>query len=340
MAWTSIDADTSWQELAIAQEIATAYNKRVAALSETERTAEGVDEITPSDTMTVFDFVLAVQTGIEAMANRFSDPEIDVEDFADPYFSAPSDLYVYADAQGLFDAAGLTGTGGWRRVAEGDAAPNPWTEYGDSGWGYGKIQDKDLAGPWLFKDLQAALSKLCRRISVPDPIYFCMDAFEGVTNYGAPPAWPTLPSPSYARADYAQPHSGTYNDGQYFIFAADGVSSRSLDVYAKYTDITGSNIISGNVSLKDIRMWAWVSGNPYEGEPDTDFGTGLTLNRFNKLAEKVETTDVTISARTLPELESWGSIVGAVAMPGSGSDVIYQMNVGYQLVDVVYRWDP
>jgi len=340
MGWTAITTDTSWQELAAAQEIAAAYNKRVAALSETERTAKGVEEISPGESMTVFDFVLAVQTGIEAMANRFSDPELDVEDFADPIFSAPSHLYVYADAQGLFDAAGLTGTGGWRRVAEGDAAPNPWTEYGAAGWVYGKIQDKDLAGPWLFKDLQAALSKLCRRIGPIDPIYFYMYATEFAVNYDAPPAWPTLPSPSYARDDYAPPEIGHPDDGEYFIVASDGVTNRYLSVYSKYTDITGSNLIAGNSSLKDIRLWAWVNGNPYEGEPDTDFGTGLTLNRFNKLAEKVETTDVTISARTLPELSSWGSIVGAVAMPGSGGTVIYDMEVGFPLVDVVYRWDP
>jgi hypothetical protein len=155
MAFTLIDSDTSWQSLAIAQEIATSYNFR--------RSLCGLSTIAaPDENTEVFDFVLAVQTGIEEMAN-------------DIWLNNSASLSAYVGQSALPTAmslpqamtlAGLTESGYWRRIADGGTQPADWTDYGATGWSYGKMVDKDLAGPWLFKDIQLALSALTRA-SVP-----------------------------------------------------------------------------------------------------------------------------------------------------------------------------
>lgn len=337
MPWTNITKDTSWQELAIASEIAEAYNWRVAALPEAWRAGLGLAEIDPNENMTVRDFVRAVQDGIEAMAPYFSDPELDLSGLTE--YPIANTVFRYDNAQELFDAAGLTGTGGWRRISEGNDAPDPWTSYGAAGWEYGKIGDKDLAGPWLFKDLQLAMAKLYRRIGNPDVIESYMEAVDDATNEEDHPVWPALTpdSPGYVQIDLPSPHVGSSQDGQYFVFAADAVVDKQIIAYARYTDFAFSGLIAGNTSLKDLSVWVWVSGNIY-GPPYTDFGTGMTLNRLNKVAEKTGTTDVTITARSLPEVTSWAALVGAVAMPTGGESFIYEMSTGLPVADIVYRW--
>lgn len=160
MAFIAIDGDTSWQDLAIAEELAISYNRR--------RLLFGLSTVaTPTQNTKVFDFVLALQNGIEEMMGY------DYFGYGDFYgwllnsvtlssyenqTSEPSPLTL---ATGM-TAAGLTETGYWRRIAEGDTQPTTWTDYDATGWEYGNISDKDLAGPWLFIDLQVAMSALTR----------------------------------------------------------------------------------------------------------------------------------------------------------------------------------
>lgn len=161
MGWTAITTDTSWQELAIAQEIAEAYNKRVAALTSAEQTAAGVSEISPSESMTVFDFVHTVQTGIEGMARYWGDKDRVLINVSPNMLSFTN----FSSVSEMMTAAGLTQSGYWRRIGDGGTQPEDWTSYTAPGWSYGKITDKDLAGPWLFVDLETALSALTRRYS-------------------------------------------------------------------------------------------------------------------------------------------------------------------------------
>lgn len=165
MAFIAIDLNTSWQDLSIAQEIAISYNLR--------RSLFGLSTIaTPSQDTKVFDFVSAVQYGIEEM-------------MADGWISRSgtlSDLLGQSDYPSALTlsqcmtAAGLTASGYWRRIAEAGTQPNDWTDYSATGWSYGRIQSKDLAGPWLFKDIQLALSILTRArvpiISSRDKFYY------------------------------------------------------------------------------------------------------------------------------------------------------------------------
>lgn len=157
MAWRVIDGNTSWQDLAVAQEIATAYNLRVAALGSLAREAASVEEISPTEEMTVYGFVDRVQRGIERMAIFWADST-----------AALSGGYDYPatfeSKNALLQAAGLTQSGGWRRIPEGGVQPEGWASYTAPGWSYGRMVDKDLAGPWLFIDLQVALIVMRRRL--------------------------------------------------------------------------------------------------------------------------------------------------------------------------------
>jgi hypothetical protein len=187
MGWTTIDGNTSWQELAIAQEIAEAFNARALAFrSITQYSTPAA--ISPDEDMTVFDFVYAVQDGVEFMAQiLWGDPDATL---------AGQDAVIapYGSTAGFMTAAGLTEEGYWRRVPEGDSAPNPWGSYTGSGWLYGKITDKDLAGPWLFKDLQTALAKMTR---VVDEVL--VYDYYGATDEGVNLSSPSSPAgaPSY-----------------------------------------------------------------------------------------------------------------------------------------------
>ncbi len=151
MAFTLIDSNTSWQDLAVAQEIATSYNYRRLLCGLSTISAPKVDT-------EVYDFVLAVQTGIEYMIGAvWLSPSTSLSSLlGQSGFPVP-----LTEAQAM-TAAGLTESGYWRRIADGGTQPAIWTNYSAVGWYYGKIQDKDLAGPWLFKDIQVALSILTR----------------------------------------------------------------------------------------------------------------------------------------------------------------------------------
>ena len=156
MAWTNITDALSWQDLAVAQEIATQYNKRAyVAGASTLEARLGVSAITSA--VTVYAFVRAAQEGIEALYGSFADSGATLA-------GQSAQLSTFATLQAFFNAAGLTGSGGWRRIANDGSNPVPWTNYGAAGWAYGKITDKDLAGPWLYKDLQVALTGLRRYV--------------------------------------------------------------------------------------------------------------------------------------------------------------------------------
>jgi hypothetical protein len=153
MAFTVIDGDTSWQDLSIAQEIVSSYNLR--------RTLCGLSTMaTPSEATIDNAFILALQTGIAEMAdNKWVNNSGSLS-----AFEGQSAYPAKMSTSTTMAAAGLTSTGYWRRIAEGGSQPGTWTDYGAVGWSYGTIASKDLAGPWLFKDLQLALSAMSRTL--------------------------------------------------------------------------------------------------------------------------------------------------------------------------------
>lgn len=165
MAWTNITIDTSWQNYDVAVEIADAINMRLDLLA-AGATLYDTHKITPLG-MTVYAFVKKAQESVEFMGS--TTPCYFYDDYATlaSYVGQTSYPSPYADLQAIMTAAGLTETGYWRRAPHNSAAPADWTAYNDPVFAgnYGKIEDKDLAGPWLFKDLQLVLTKM-RRLNV------------------------------------------------------------------------------------------------------------------------------------------------------------------------------
>jgi hypothetical protein len=159
MAFIVIDGDTSWQDLAIAEELATSYNRR--------RLVFGLSTIAaPTQASQVFTFIQTLQDGIEEMIgyNYFGLGTYYgwmLNTSALSSYTGVTSLRSLTLSQGM-DAAGLTESGYWRRIPEGGTQPANWINYSEAGWSYGKITDKDLAGPWLFIDLQNAMSALTR----------------------------------------------------------------------------------------------------------------------------------------------------------------------------------
>lgn len=178
MAWISIDADTSWQSLAIAQEIATAFNKRASACNENSiETRLSVSAI--GQDCRVYDFVIAIQDGIEGMATKWANPST-------PLSGQTASPANFSTVSAFMARAGLTQTGYWRRISEGGSQPETWTSYTASGWSYGKISSKDLVGPWLWADIQAALSAMTRIVL---PIYARSNAYANDASATASTPW-------------------------------------------------------------------------------------------------------------------------------------------------------
>lgn len=354
MAWTTIDADTSWQELAIAQEIATAYNKRVAALTSAEQTATGVSAIAPDQTMTVSEFVLAVQSGIEAMARYWGDKNrtlIGVEHSTLLFTN-------FASVTEMMTAAGLTESGYWRRIAEGGTQPSAWTNYTAEGWSYGKITDKDLAGPWLWIDLETALTALTRRYSNGTGAFpFSSVGYNASFGYG-PSNGSTPPSPGILSWE-----QGWGADG-YSVFkysennTSNPVDPNScywiLDLDTAYSDysVTGMSQESKTVTLYGFYSFYWSSMfSNVQGSPSWTPGMGITglddLSEGDNPVAALDSytgTDTTATLRSCPALSSW-SISGYVPWPATAYDNGQSMslesisvNILFPVID--YHFDP
>lgn len=175
MAWTLIDLDTSWQDLPIAVQIWDQYDRRQRVLADLHVYPEGssivghiVDPVPePDSDVTVFDFILQMQQNIERMAmDIWIDPGLDLvtiyNNTVPPALDDPTHL-PWTEAE-LMEAAGLTAAGYWRRIAEEGDTPTDWEDYEDPAFvgNYGQIVSKDMAGPWLFRDMQLVLDKMTR----------------------------------------------------------------------------------------------------------------------------------------------------------------------------------
>ena len=169
MAFTSITAETPWNSLALAQEVYQACLHRCGAAYATTKTAwDGRiplwDE--PSTSTPVFTFIRKAQQFILAHMTAFSPPSIaltaDSEIVISPYGSSS-----FAEETGLDGKDAYNNFAFWRRVPEGATPPThaQWADYDWEGYSYGPIQQKDVAGPWLWADIMAALVKMTRTVA-------------------------------------------------------------------------------------------------------------------------------------------------------------------------------
>lgn len=340
MGWTSITANTSWQDLTVAQQVVTAFNARVATMTAAEKTATGVDTLYSGGLDgddTVFDVVYALQDGIEKLHTLFADP-------AGTLTGSTSYPANYASAQALLTAAGLDETGGWRRIAEGGTQPASWTTYDAAGWSYGKITDKDLAGPWLWIDLQKALDAMKRRIftisgevtgrlsatgyEIPAP-YADADLSPPSTAiaFGAVEGedWTALTS-SLIQANKA---GGTVPNGDnwdaFYLFYA----NNTTDWYCSLT-LAGLGSLSKTVKmLGKVRIYHSVTDTGWTGAGD--MGTGWdysTADDFDTTANVVlidskTSSSTSVTFLNLPQFgvwTNWSGFANHIPWPEVGSD--------------------
>ena len=270
MAFASCTAETPWNSLALAQEVYQAYAHRIAALRVRYTIADDYVSEPTTDTK-VFTFIQELQTFIVNEAAKFYDPDYVLAGSApDSYIS---NLAFNGTAFGT--ATGLSAVGRWRRIPEGTTPPThaQWDDYDWDGYSYGAIQQKDVAGPWLWADIIAALEKLTRIHMVDDS-----SQAEAYRDYEQSPTIQGY-SPLYGNISWGgtathgthffelRRHSTgstppftysrfTLEDTKYVIpfYAADGVTSEKLAVYDCYGDPITSLVAEVTSSMSGQRV--------------------------------------------------------------------------------------
>lgn len=162
MGWVNaITITTTWQHYPAAQEIAKAIDDRINIIAPLGATLTSlfarnylIGDVTGWPVAT---FVKTAQASLVYLGGLFMDPTVTLASFVGST-AAPTALNI----DEIATLAGLTESGVFRRIPEGEAPPTDWEDYGDAAYHYGVYQDKDMAGPWLFKDMQLLLNKLTR----------------------------------------------------------------------------------------------------------------------------------------------------------------------------------
>ena len=166
MAFTTITAETPWNSLALAQEVYQACLHRCgAAYAATKTQWNGQIPLlaAPSTSTPVYTFIRGAQRTILNYMSTFCPPSAPL--------TADSEIAVQTySGQSFAEETGLTGKDSasnyvfWRRIPEGATPPThaQWADYDWDGYSYGQIQQKDVAGPWLWADIMAALVKMTR----------------------------------------------------------------------------------------------------------------------------------------------------------------------------------
>lgn len=305
MGWTAIDINTSWQDLAIAQEIAAAYNLRADAC--------GADHIEATGAVTVYDFVRAAQLGIGSMLALQG---------GGTFWADPSGRYTGSTSGSVWDNVwdfsafmtyvGLYGNGvfpGWRRVTEysGGVVPANWESYHAwadtvTGGDFGVIEDKDLAGPWLFIDLQTALSGLTR---------LCVLTAMYTSKYSVGSGIPMSPSTP----------QNTEQTGYNYAQATVSKAKISGSQYSQSAEYRSSSFsLESTSASKTVRAvaLAWTDGHTFY-----DFGTGYVQGEYNVLVNSTWTDSTATSFTSLvfgQTLANWAALLDELPWAGIGAD--------------------
>jgi hypothetical protein len=146
-AWTPITLGTNLQSLDLINELVLGYDERRKAIY----TPLGKDPIEAGDIIQGYKFWKGMQEGLEDCADGSTD-YIFIDDTISPI--GLGDL-PWLDQATWFTNAGIPD--GWRRAT---VMPDDWTDYADPAYSYGYMQVGDIIGPWIYVDLQNAMSTL------------------------------------------------------------------------------------------------------------------------------------------------------------------------------------
>lgn len=216
----TINANKSWQDIDVANEILLYYNYTARLLGISVK-----PDVT--NAATVRDFVADMQSALTSGVyyGRAVNPDASFDNLSSTT-DYPDDYSVLGLSQ-LYEDAGITS--GFRRCT---TKPADWTNYNDAAFAYGSVQDGDLIGPWIFKDLQDLLhairvfkiTDIVRRDawSVNDSDYVNEDANGNYTDNTQP--WADDPPAGCIDADYANVANytdidelGAWYYGSYFL---------------------------------------------------------------------------------------------------------------------------
>ena len=233
MAFTSITAETPWNSLALAQEVHQACLHRCGAAYATTKTQwDGQIPLwdAPSTSTPVFAFIRLAQQFVQTYMTAFSPPSVAL--------TADSEITILSYSGATFAAeTGLTRLNAsgnpvfWRRIPEGATPPThaQWADYDWEGYSSGPIQQRDVAGPWLWADIMAALVKMTRALAY-SPYSSNGTAeyrYESTTATASPPPYAALPGnitlPVVTSA-------GTKPLTVYMLRSAAGGSTASLEI--------------------------------------------------------------------------------------------------------------
>lgn len=293
MSWITVDNDTSWQDLATAQQIATALNQRllVASLGSVS---------SPTNATKVFDFIYECQDAAEELWSHYAPNVIAAGGYANQ-----EDLpdLAYASQAAMFAAAGL---GGWRRYPEAGGSTT------------GKIQDKDMAGPWLFQDLQAVLDVCTRRIVYGD--------------------W-------FTYGGYYDTAAAYYPDGMPSISYETGAENPNLRI-SRYLDSDFNPYVTcGTATYWKIALPSWLVTGPgfaataiglmdgVDADLFDDFGTGVPNGGTFVLgySSPVDAFQALSSWQSLTNALPWGNIPsgGKTLMTGYMDSMVWILDYSF-----------
>lgn len=160
--WTTITAGLDWQDKDFINELLLGYHERRRACYILNGSLDY--PVDAGFDIQLVNFWAGIQSGLEGC---IGDPGI----YAKPwdYFYIDDTLYPYTGRSELpalakadwFTRADMTYSGGWRRAKNWDPSTNDWTDPADPMYfAHGIIQAGDIIGPWIFEDLQNAMTEL------------------------------------------------------------------------------------------------------------------------------------------------------------------------------------
>ena len=342
MAFTTITKTTSWQSLAIAAELADAYNARVSALTPTEQAYLTQTSIEPSAGQTVIDFIHKLQIGCEELA---------AAGWANPsaVIGGGSDYLQTLSKDGLFALAGMYLPGYWRAVPVDGALPETWTDYADPAYTHRGIgepygydmyfpgTDPDKGGPWLWRDLHLILSKMTRRVYDPMSVSRCVAGCSGYPT----PLDPASPSYTCGNVDYGITCSATK-----FWDSENTLTQQFVEAGYRELTLSGLPQVSKNVYLSVRAEWPSV----YEPSPPYLFHSLLnpsiltpTYNSrlVSVVAAAISSTLPSFTMRDFPVVTTWSDMLDFIQTPNTSSSRHYfcRLLPGAQFI-VDYSFEP
>jgi hypothetical protein len=141
-AFSTIGSGTSLQDIALINELLTAYNELRGVFSETPVSAS-LSEQNIQDSA----FWRGMQVWVEQHYESFVDDQAEI---------AGGTSIPMLTEELFMERSEMTASGWWRKAV--DSYPEDWTDYGDDAFldNYGQCVADDIIGPWLWVDLQKA----------------------------------------------------------------------------------------------------------------------------------------------------------------------------------------